>query len=79
MSHCFRAGTLDHPLLLPPSLQEWLPEGHLARFVVDVTEQLDLSAICARYTRKDGPGASWIPPVAADPVAALGLLRRRRQ
>ena len=28
--------------LLPPSVQDWLPKGHLARFVVDVVEQLDL-------------------------------------
>ena len=30
------------PYLLPPSLEDWLPEGHLARFVVDIVEQLDL-------------------------------------
>lgn len=41
----FRPCTLDQPLLLPPSLQDWLPEGHLARFVADVAEQLDLSPI----------------------------------
>ena len=31
--------------LLPPSVQDWLPENHLARFVVDVVERLDLSAL----------------------------------
>jgi transposase len=31
--------------LLPPSLQDWLPEGHLARFVVDIVEQLDLRSL----------------------------------
>lgn len=35
--------------LLPPSVDEWLPDGHLARFVVDVVEQLDLSALTRRY------------------------------
>lgn len=35
--------------LLPPSVDEWLPDGHLARFVVDVIEQLDLSALTRRY------------------------------
>lgn len=35
--------------LLPPSPLEWLPEDHLAFFVLDVVEQLDLSAIFARY------------------------------
>ena len=31
--------------LLPPSLQDWLPEKHLARFVVDIVDQLDLSRL----------------------------------
>lgn len=35
--------------LLPPSLEDWLPEEHLARFVVEVVEQLDLSAIVGKY------------------------------
>jgi transposase len=63
MSHRFRACTLDQPLLLPPSLQDWLPEGHLARFVADVAEQLDLSPIYATYTRKDGRGQEGYHPL----------------
>src|SRR5450756_1978198 len=35
--------------LLPPSLQDWLPEGHLARFVVEIVEQLDLRSLKASY------------------------------
>jgi len=35
MSFQFRGCTLDQPFLLPPSLQEWLPDGHLARFIAD--------------------------------------------
>jgi len=35
--------------LLPPSIQEWLPEAHLARYVVEVVEQLDLSALERAY------------------------------
>ncbi|CDH45667.1 IS1182 family transposase [Candidatus Contendibacter odensensis] len=35
--------------LLPPSIQEWLPEGHLAHYVVEVFEQLDLSALECAY------------------------------
>jgi transposase len=42
-------------LLLPPSLDDWLPEDHLARFVADlVNEVLDLSPILADYTEKRG-------------------------
>jgi transposase len=36
--------------LLPPSLLEWLPEKHLARFVVEIVEQLNLQALKASYT-----------------------------
>lgn len=35
--------------LLPPSVQDWLPEGHLARFVVDIVDQLDLRSLKASY------------------------------
>lgn len=35
--------------LLPPSLQDWLPEGHLARFVVEIVEQLDLRSLKTSY------------------------------
>ena len=42
----------DTDFLLPPSVQEWLPEAHLARYVVDVVEQLDLSALERAYAGK---------------------------
>ena len=35
--------------LLPPSMEDWLPEGHLARFIVEVIEQLDLSRLVQQY------------------------------
>jgi hypothetical protein len=38
----FRNRDLSQAYLLPPSLQDWLPEGHLARFVADLVETLDL-------------------------------------
>ena len=47
----------DQQLLLPAALQEWLPEEHLAYFISDVVDQLDLSDITARYEgeRRGGP------------------------
>lgn len=39
--------------LLPPSLDEWLPEDHLARFVGDVVDQLDLSPVFAHYEQSN--------------------------
>ena len=59
----FRACTLEQPFLLPPSLQDWLPEGHLARFIADVANELDLTAIYAEYARKDGRGLSAYHPL----------------
>jgi len=41
----FRQVDRQTGFLLPPSVDEWLPERHLARFVVEVIEQLDLSAM----------------------------------
>jgi len=49
MSDKFRTINRDTPYLLPSSLQDWLPENHLARFVVDIVERLDLGEIEARY------------------------------
>lgn len=39
----------DQDLLLPPSLKEWLPEGHLAYFISDTIDTLELGAFHARY------------------------------
>ncbi|MGH9449335.1 MAG: transposase [Terriglobia bacterium] len=63
MSKQFRTCDLNQPLLLPPSLQDWLPEGHLARFVAEVVDTLNLSAIYAGYERKDGRGLAAYHPV----------------
>jgi transposase len=37
--------------LLPPSVDEWLPEDPLARYIVEVIDQLDLSKLTSRYSR----------------------------
>jgi transposase len=52
--------------LLPPSVEQWLPEDHLARFVVEVLEQIDLSALERSYR---GRGSA-----AHHPQVLLGLL-----
>jgi transposase len=49
MSGKFQPINRDSAYLLPPSLQDWLPEKHLARFVVDIVDQLDLSELVKRY------------------------------
>jgi hypothetical protein len=45
----FRAVDRETPYLLPPSVQEWLPEQHLARFVVEVVSKLDLHELKMPY------------------------------
>ena len=51
----FRAFDPHQVLLLPPALDDWLPEDHLARFVADlVDEVLDLGPVLADYTEKRG-------------------------
>jgi transposase len=44
----------EQMLLLPEAIQDWLPEGHLAHFISDTVDTLELSAFHARYD-KDGP------------------------
>ena len=58
----------EQAMLLPPSVSEWLPEDHLARFVVGLVEQLDLTAMVAAY-RADGHGRP-----AHDPAMMTALL-----
>ena len=49
----FRPYLPDQDLLLPQSLREWLPEEHLAYFVSDVVDQLDLTAVYAKYGEEE--------------------------
>jgi transposase len=49
MAKTYRPYVPEQDLLLPPSLREWLPEHHLAYFVSDLIDQLDLSAITTVY------------------------------
>ncbi|WP_420709180.1 transposase, partial [Streptomyces sp. AS58] len=68
MDKTFRAFDPHQVLLLPPSLDEWLPEDHLARFVADLVDDvLDLGPVLADYTEKRG-----FPPY--DPRLMVRLL-----
>ena len=39
----------DTPFLLPPSVDEWLPQGHLARFIVEIIDRIDLAPMVKSY------------------------------
>jgi transposase len=49
MSKTFRSYEPDQMFLMPASMRDWLPADHLAYFISDVVDQLDLSAITKRY------------------------------
>ncbi|WP_251963945.1 IS1182 family transposase [Salinibacter ruber] len=52
MSDRFRSVDRQMPYLMPPSLEEWLPEDHLARFVVETVETLDTTVLEKAYDRR---------------------------
>jgi len=56
MSKGFKAYNPDQTFLMPPSLRDWLPEEHLAFFISDVVDELDLSAIYLPYEMADDRG-----------------------
>jgi transposase len=58
----------EQVLLMPPSLREWLPEDHLAWFVLAAVEEMDLAAFYVAY-RQDGHGRA-----AHDPAMMVALL-----
>ena len=66
MSSKFRQFDRNTLFLMPPSVQDWLPENHLARFVVETVSQLDLYAFKSAYT---GRGSK-----PYHPAMLLGLL-----
>ena len=72
MSKNFRTCDLDQPFLLPPSLQDWLPENHLARFIAELVPGLDLSKIYGHYGRRDGRGKAAYHPVMMVRVLLYG-------
>jgi transposase len=68
MGYNFVGVDREQPFLLPPSVADWLPEGHLAWFVIDAVGRFDLSEFKAAY-REDGRGGA-----AHDPAVMVALL-----
>jgi transposase len=61
MGYNVRMGDRDQVYLMPPSITDWLPEDHLAFFVLDVVDELDLSDFYGAY-RADGRGGAVYDP-----------------
>jgi transposase len=74
MAHEFRTYAPDQIFLLPPSPRDWLPEDHLAYQVLDVVEQLDMSAFLAGYST-DGRGSPAYSPVMMTSLLLYGWCR----
>jgi len=69
--------------LRPPSVQDYLPEDHLARFVVEIVDQLDLRHLSAVYAGKgsqpDHPAMMWHYYSMAMPPAPFPAENSRKQ
>src|SRR6266511_4877740 len=68
MAQNFLSCDRDQGFLMPPSVREWLPQGHLAWCLLDVVERLELDAFYGEY-RADGSGRP-----AHDPAMMVALL-----
>src|ERR1700751_4381303 len=67
MAQSFLSCDREQVMLLPPDLADWLPVDHLARFVIETVEQLDLEGVYAYY-RQGGRGRP-----AHDPAMMVAL------
>lgn len=72
MTKSFRPYDPQQQLLFPPSLQDWVPEDHLARFISDVVDSLDLGAIYDMYDAKDPRGTRPYHPAMLVKVLLYG-------
>ena len=51
----FQGAMREQGMLMPYDLSDWLPEDHLARFIVDITDKLDFTTVYRQYR-----GKSWL-------------------
>ena len=81
MAKTYRPYVPEQDLLLPPSLREWLPENHLAFFVSDLIDQLDLSAITSVYEDEERGYPPYHPVMLTKVVVyayCVGVFSSRR-
>jgi len=72
MAQTYRSSVPEQDFLLPPSLRVWLPEDHLAYFVSDLVDQLDLSAITTVYEEEDHGYPPYHPVMLTKVLADAG-------
>lgn len=61
MGKTYRFYDQKQSLLLPLNINEWLPQGHLARFISDVVDELDLTPIYAYYEQEERGAPPYDP------------------
>ena len=61
MQHRFKQTNRTQLYLLPPSIDEWLPQDHLARFIVQITDALDLGEIVKHYSNNTSGAKAYEP------------------
>ena len=75
MGQLFKECNREQMYLMPPSLKEWLPEGHLCYFLLELVEQMDLKEIIHYYTFNDkGAAKAASGQPAYDPRMMTSLL-----
>jgi transposase len=77
MSKTFRSYDMNQQLLLPPDLRQWLPADHLALYISDVVESLNLAGILKAYEEGDGRGRPPYHPVLMVKLLVYGYCTGR--
>ena len=72
MSGRFVSVDRDTAYLLPPSVQDWLPENHLARFVVEIVERIDLGKLTTVYRGRGSDAQTGLARVVQHPRNSCG-------
>ena len=81
MSSKFMFPNRETPFLFPPSVEDWLPEDHLARFIVDIVNRLDLSDIRSSYSEQTKGQKAYEPAMMVSLIfycLVTGILSSRK-
>ncbi len=81
MGQNFIHGNRDQLFLMPPSIADWLPEDHLAWFIIDIVDQFDLTEFETAY-RSDGRGGAAFHPALMTTIMlyaySIGVISSRK-
>jgi transposase len=81
MSSKFMPTNRETPFMFPPNIEDWLPEGHLARFIVDIVNRLDLSGIRSSYSEQTKGQKAYDPAMMVSLIfycLVTGILSSRK-